>query len=164
MGIGFPQPTAVVVADVNCHNYDASIGQKANSESLAVALSTEQQALLQAIATALGATVSGSFNTFGTIPTLNGSWATVITKTVLAGQTASMGGFNVWGDADAEWSLEKTSGQIGGTRTSPSHLAGSVCYETHLTVAGPDTITLKVKHHYGGKTVDFYANLEGRIA
>lgn len=164
MGLGFPEPTAVVVADVNCHNYDSTIGQKSNSESLAVSLSTEQDATLQAIAAALGAH-TGGFNTFGPALSTPASTPTlVVTKTVLDGHTLSVNGFKCWGDADAEWSLEKTSGQIGGTRTSPSRLSGCVAYEDPIKVVGPDVVTLKVTHWYSGKSVNFYANLEGDIA
>jgi hypothetical protein len=163
MGLGFPQPTTIVAADVNCHNYDASIGQKTNSESLAVTLSTEQDTPLQAIATALGAS-AGGFNEFGDAPsTPDSTWTTVVSKSVLTGETMTVDGFKVWGDSDAEWSLEKTSGQIGGTRTSPSHMADNACYEHGIKVVGPDTVTIKVRHWYVGKTINFYANLEGAI-
>ena len=163
MGIGFPTPTTIIAADVNAHNYDASTGQKATSESLSVVLSAEQEAILAAIAAALGAGGTGGFNTFNTDSTADGSWKTLITKTVLAGQKMYIAGFTVWGDADAAWSLEKTSGQIGGTRTSPSKLSDPIRYSENIEVVGPDTVTLKVRHWYTGKTIDFYANLEGRI-
>jgi len=162
MGIGFPEPTAVIVADVNVHNYDASIGQKDNAESLAVTLSTDQETILQSIATAVGGG-SGGFNAFNTAPLTDGSFGTVVSKAVLLGETMEICGFNVWGDSDAEWSLEKTSGQIGGTRTSPSNLADQVSYEQCISVVGPDTVTIKARHWYVSETVDFYANLLGRI-
>ena len=162
MGIGFPTPTTVVVADINAHNYDASIGQKGNSESLAVALSVEQQALLQAIASALGASVGT--NQFGTNTGTSGAWTTVVTKTVLLGQVLSVHGFTAWGDADAEWSLEKSSGQIGGGRSTPSDLMACARYVEPVVVVGPDTVTLRARHWYAGKTVNFYTNLEWRVS
>jgi hypothetical protein len=162
MGIGFPTPTTIIAADVNVHNYDASIGQKTTSESLAVVLSAEQQAILQAISDALGAS-AGGFNAFDTKPAASGSWITVLSKSIVSGEKMCVKGFVVWGDADAEWSLEKSSTQIGGIRTAPSALSRTVKYDECIEVVGPDTVTIKVRHWYTGHTGDFYANLEGRI-
>jgi hypothetical protein len=145
------------------HNHDGTIGILPEAESLSVNLSVEQKAILQAIAAAVGAG-PGGFNLYGeALATPEGSWTEVASVTVLVGETLSMDGLTVWGDADAEWSLEKTSGQIGGARTSPSNLLGVVRYETPITVVGPDVVKLKVYHWYTGKTVNFRTNLEGRI-
>jgi hypothetical protein len=162
MGIGFPTPTTIIAADVNVHNYDASVGQKPSSESLAVVLSAQQEAILLAIASALGG--ASGINQFGTNTGTSGSWATIVTKTVLAGQTLNVQGFTAWGDADAEWSLEKSSGQIGGGRTSPSKLMDIVRYVEPVVVVGPDTVTMRARHWYAGKTVNFYTNLEWRVS
>jgi len=107
--------------------------------------------------------IYNTYNQFGATSTIDGSWSTIITKSILAGETLCVLGFTVWGDADAEWSLEKTSAQIGGVRTSPSRLSETVIYKVGPKVVGPDVVTIKVKHYYSGKTVDFYTNLESRI-
>jgi hypothetical protein len=106
---------------------------------------------------------SGGINKFGTSSTLDGIWVTVVSQTVLTGETFDARGFEVWGDADAEWSLEAGSTQIGGTRTSPSMLAHSVGYANVIPVAGPIVVSLKARHWYPSKTVGFSANLEGRL-
>ena len=93
MGIGFPEPTAVIVADVNVHNYDASVGQKDNAESLAVTLSTDQEAILQAIAVAVGGTFVG-FHAFNTAPISDGSFEIVVSKAILLGETMEIQGFD----------------------------------------------------------------------
>lgn len=111
-----------------------------------------------------GAVASSGVNVFGHQAVVQGLWVTVANKVILAGESFNATGFIAWGDADAEWSLEKTSGQMGGIRTSPSRLSEEVRYEEPITVVGPDTVSLKVKHWYAGKTVDFYANLEGEIS
>jgi hypothetical protein len=144
-------------------NPDGSVGLIPESDAATVNLSQEQKQILQNIASAVGGG-SGGFNLYGqSLSTAKGSWATVVTKSVLAGETLSIDGFHVWGDADAEWSLEKISGQIGGTRTSASKLSDPVAYKDAIQVVGPDTVTIKVYHWYTGKTVNFRANLEGRI-
>lgn len=105
---------------------------------------------------------TGGVNKFGTTSIAKDTWSIVVAQAIPSGVTFSISGFLAWGDADAEWSLEKTSGQIGGTRTSPSKLFESVEYIEELQVAGPDTVTLYVKHHYN-HTINFYSNLEGRL-
>jgi len=105
---------------------------------------------------------AGGENKFGTTPTLDGLWATVVTHTVLAGETYDVCGFSVWGDADAEWALLVGATQKGGARTSPSKLMESVDYSQNIVVTGPATVTIKAKHWYAGKTINFYANLLGR--
>ena len=115
------------------------------------------------IVTATSPTASNGFNNFGTNSTLDSLWTSVVSKTILISQTLCVEGFNVWGDSDAEWTLLKTSGQIGGTRTSPSKVSDIINFTQPIQVVGPDTVTLKVKHFYTGKTINFYSNLFGRI-
>ena len=84
MGIGFPEPTAVVAADVNCHNYDASIGTKGQSESLAVTLCTEDKATLAAIAGGGMGTPVVEYDENASVA--GNSTVTVVTYTVPAGK------------------------------------------------------------------------------
>jgi hypothetical protein len=148
--------------DVNLHNADGTTGRKLESDSATVNLSSEDNALLSSIADALGTGgTANDFNVYASNSAVVPNVVTVIaSKSVASLATAKIQEIVVWGDIDADWTIEVGGTPVGGARTSPSRLTETVTFQRPIVVAGPVTITLKAEH-YGPSNAKLSANLIG---
>lgn len=103
-------------------------------------------------------------NQFGTATANFNAETNVITYTVPAGKSFSIDSVEVWGNYFGEWFVRVNGVQVGGTNLSAAERSKYLDYEdAPLPTNTGDVVTVSIQHQYTG-SVQFHANLMGRLS